>query len=267
MTTLVPTGLQPADGSCTQPSSREFDGEIHCWISFGGNVGDVRATFNAALALLSLHCDIHLGRRSGLYCSTPMGSYSGSRFLNSVCELTTRLGPHDLLTVLQSVETQLGRVREIDWGPRTLDLDLLSYGDHVINDPRLLVPHPAVAYRRFVLDPLVEVDPDWKHPLFVESASQMLTRVKTRPLRVALFNLTEDEVCELSGVLSLKFPELQLFGETEVSDETLPIRVTEAPSVCGRISVDLQRSPGDLLEKLTSAFTAMFDAPIRISDW
>lgn len=266
MTTFFPSGLQPTDVSRCEMSG-EFADVVHCWIAFGGNVGDVRATFNAALALLSLHRDIQLGKRSGLYCSTPMGSHSGSRFLNSVCGLTTRLSPHDLLTVLQSVETQLGRVREIDWGPRTLDLDLLSYGDHAIDDPRLLVPHPALTYRRFVLDPLAEVDPDWQHPLFIESTTQLLNRVKTRPLQVALPDITEGQFCELTRELSLKFPELRLLAEADASQDALPIRLTASPNVCGPLSVYLHRTPGDLHEKLTSALTAIFDSPTRVSDW
>jgi 2-amino-4-hydroxy-6-hydroxymethyldihydropteridine diphosphokinase len=263
----VPSGLWPKNEPDTTPSFHESCDEVHCWISFGGNVGDVKATFNAALALLSLHCFIQLGERSGLYCSTPMGTNSGSRFLNSVCGLKTRLSPHGLLCVLQSVETQLGRVREIDWGPRTLDLDLLSYGDSLIDEQRLLVPHPALSYRRFVLDPLAEVDPDWRHPVFAESTMQILNRVKTRPLQVALLNLTDDEICQLSGELVPKFPDLQLFSEAELTEKILPIRVKPTPTVCGPASIDLRRSPGDLLEQLTSAFTAIFDTPIRASDW
>ena len=264
MTTSFPSGLQPMISS---GRAGEFGDETHCWVAFGGNVGDVKATFNAALALLSLHCSIQLGKRSGLYCSTPMGSHSGNRFLNSVCGLTTRLGPHDLLSVLQSVETQLGRVREIDWGPRTLDLDLLSYGDHAIDDARLLVPHPALTYRRFVLDPLAEIDPNWQHPLFIESTAEMLNRVKTRPLKVALPDISHGLFCELSQELSQKFPEVSLVAENQASHNALSIRVTASPNVCGPLSVHLHRNPGDLLEKLTSALTAIFDSPIRVSDW
>ena len=240
---------------------------MHCWISFGGNVGEVRATFDAALALLSLHCHIRLGQRSGLYCSAPMGTQAGSRFLNSVCGLTTRLSPHDLLSVLQSVETQLGRVREIDWGPRTLDLDLLSYGDEVIDEPRLVIPHPALTYRRFVLDPLVEIDPDWQHPVFAESAAQILDRLKHRPLKIALSDLSGEQICELYGELMSRFPDVQLVCEQEAADNVLPIQVKAPPDCCGKKSVDLRRSPGDLLERLTAALTAIFDSPTRVSDW
>ena len=259
-------GRCPKNETISVPSLGNSGNWVHCWVSFGGNVGDVKATFNAALALLSLHCSIQLGQRSGLYCSAPMGTHSGNRFLNSVCGLTTQLAPQELLSVLQSVETQLGRVRKIDWGPRTLDLDLLSYGDQLIDEPGLLVPHPALTYRRFVLDPLAEVDPDWRHPMFDASMTDILSRVKSRPLQVALVNLTNDQVCELAAELSPRFPDLQMVSESEISDQVLPIRVKPAAK-CECLSVDLRRSPGDLREQLTSAFTAIFDSPVRISAW
>ena len=196
-----------------------------------------------------------------------MGTQAGSRFLNSICGLTTRLPPHCLLSVLQSVETQLGRVREIDWGPRTLDLDLLSYGNRILDDPQLMVPHPALTYRRFVLDPLVEVDPDWHHPIFAESAAQMLNRLKNRPLQVALQNLAEDEICELYDQLAPRFPDVKWTSQGDRSENVLGIQVKGPSFVCGQKSVDLRRSPGDRLEQLASALTAIFDTPTRVSDW
>ncbi len=241
--------------------------DVPCWISFGGNVGDVRATFDAALALLSLHCQIELCQRSGLYCSSPMGSRAGSPFLNSICGLNTQLDARDLLSVLQSVETQLGRVRDICWGPRTLDLDLLSYGSCVVAEPHLVIPHPALTYRRFVLDPLVEIDQQWCHPEFSESAGQLLGRLRDRPLKVALLDLTTEQCHELSAHLVPRFPHVQFVSAAEDSGNVLPILLTLRSTACNRAVVDLSRSPGDALEKLTSAFTAIFDSPVRVSDW
>ena len=80
MSGLIESNLSPNVESSPQAVSSRVPGDYHCWISFGGNVGDVKATFDAALALLSLHCHIQLERRSGLYCSTPMGSQAGSPF-------------------------------------------------------------------------------------------------------------------------------------------------------------------------------------------
>ena len=249
-------------------STKDSSGENkHCWISFGGNVGNVKATFDAALALLSLHSQIHLGKRSGLYCSTPMGSQAGNPFLNSVCGLTTSLAPHDLLSVLQSVEIQLGRVREIDWGPRTLDLDLLSYGDRIIDEPKLVIPHPAMTYRRFVLDPLLEIDPDWRHPAFGESTTSTLARLGKRPLQIALLDISADQLCELSGQLATYFSDLHWVTEPPWSEDVLPIHLSGSSPPAGLRLIDLRRSPGDLRERLKSALTAIFDSPKRISDW
>lgn len=251
------------DSSSIQPDSRSNI----CWISFGGNVGDVKATFDAALALLSLHCDIELHRRSGIYRASAMGSQAGSPFLNSVCELGTKMTAKHLLSVLQSVETQLGRVRDVRWGPRTLDLDLLSYGDQIVFEPDLIVPHPGLTYRRFVLDPLVEVDPDWRHPQFLESTGQLLQRLNRRPLKVFLLDASPSQIQTVAAQLGPKFPDLELVCNTPDQGNVLCVRTAAGTQGCGRSVLDLRHSPGDVLEQLTSAFTAIFDAPERISDW
>lgn len=256
------TSTESCESSSTAPSLTYHD----CWISFGGNIGDVKATFDAALALLSLHCHIRLGRRSGIYSTAPMGSQAGTPFLNSVCELSTCICPRKLLGVLQSVETQLGRLRDIRWGPRTLDLDLLSYGNQIICDPDLIVPHPALTYRRFVLDPLIEVAPHWRHPQFPnDSADRLLARLNARPLMVSLPGVAADKLGQLATQLSQRFPQLKLV-DVDCSD-ALIIQTAALPPANCRSFVDLRRSPGDLFEQLTSAMTAIFDAPERISDW
>lgn len=239
----------------------------HCWISFGGNIGDVKGTFDASLALLSLHPRIELGARSGLYSTAAMGTQAGTQFLNSICGLTTELAPKELLRVLQAVEDQLGRVRDIRWGPRTLDLDVISYGDEVIHDPELTVPHPGVTYRRFVLDPLVEIAPQWRHCLLMETAGQMLERLMRRPLKVELLDLTVEQTMTLAEQLYPRFPDLQFVRDAACDDDALPIRLKASPACRSHTVVDLRHSPGCLLEQLTSAFTVIFDAPCRISDW
>jgi 2-amino-4-hydroxy-6-hydroxymethyldihydropteridine diphosphokinase len=240
---------------------------VPCWISFGGNVGDVKATFDAALALLSLHCHIELTQRSGLYCTLPMGSQAGNPFLNSVCGLSTSLSACALLSVLQSVETQLGRLRDVRWGPRTLDLDLLSYGHHLIDEPKLVVPHPALTYRRFVLDPLVEIAPEWRHPACSGTTRQLLDRLIARPLRVALLEVPFQESQTLAAQLRQRFPHVEIVPEADAGCQVVPIRMISPTAACKKSVVDLRRSPGDMLEQLTSALTAIFDVPQRISDW
>ncbi|HEY0982496.1 2-amino-4-hydroxy-6-hydroxymethyldihydropteridine diphosphokinase [Schlesneria sp.] len=264
---LVQSGLQPNLELRHRELEPSTPTQMQCWISFGGNVGDVKATFDAALALLSLHRHIELGPRSGLYCSAPMGAQSGSEFLNSICGLKTRLNARQLLCALQSVETQLGRVRDIYWGPRTLDLDLLSYGCSVIEETNLIVPHPALTYRRFVLDPLAEVAAEWRHPLHGETTREMLGRIQIRPLPVKLLDVPMEHMEALAALIRPKFPDIQFVHPKDPTRQALLIRFAGGPPCENQTVIDLRRSPGDRHEKLTAAFTAIFDKPLRISDW
>jgi 2-amino-4-hydroxy-6-hydroxymethyldihydropteridine diphosphokinase len=101
---------------------------------------------------------------SSAYESAPWGPVDQPPFLNAVAELDTTLPPHDLLALLLATEAELGRVRDVRWGPRTCDLDLLLYGEQVVDTPDLQVPHPLLGARRFVLDPLLELAPEARLP-------------------------------------------------------------------------------------------------------
>jgi hypothetical protein len=146
-------------------------------------------------------------------------------------------------------------------------LDLISHGDAVVNDHDLTVPHPALTYRRFVLDPLVEIAPDWRHPMFSEAAWQMLSRLMSRPLSVELLDHSSEQAAVLAHQLRPRFPDLEFVCDATESNDVLPIRTTSAPSNRRQTVIDLRHSPGCLLEQLTSAFTVIFDAPVRVSDW
>jgi 2-amino-4-hydroxy-6-hydroxymethyldihydropteridine diphosphokinase len=249
------------------PSNHLASQTAKCWISFGGNVGDVKATFDAALALLSLHNQIELGNRSGLYETVPMGTQAGNSFLNSVCGLTTSLAPQCLLNVLQSVENQLGRVRDLRWGPRTLDLDLLSYGQQVLDQPDLVVPHPGLIYRRFVLDPLIEIEPDWPHPTCHASVGQIVSLLKSRPLKVTVIDATAEMIESLGEKLESRFPHVQIVSDDLISTPSFRFQICGSILDCRGTVIDLRRSPGDVFEQVTSALTAMFDVPERVADW
>jgi len=157
-----------------------------CAISLGGNLGDVPATFDRALELLTAHHEISGVTGSQLYRTTPMGAAAGDPFLNAAAVFETSLAADILLSVLQQIEHDCGRVRTLHWGPRTLDLDLLLYGDLILESPRLTVPHPAFWHRRFVLDPLVELIPDTIHPVFGTTIRQLRAKLAGRPLRICL---------------------------------------------------------------------------------
>jgi len=127
------------------------------YLGVGGNLGDVRQTFSGALAVLRTSPGIAVRSVSPLYATKPMGGpVDQPSFLNAVIEIDTSLTAHDLLDRLLRIEADFSRERTIRWGPRTLDLDLLLFGrDVIINDPPdLIVPHPRLAERAFVLVPL-----------------------------------------------------------------------------------------------------------------
>jgi 2-amino-4-hydroxy-6-hydroxymethyldihydropteridine diphosphokinase len=123
-----------------------------------------------------------LGRVSSLYDTDPVGELDQPNFLNAVAVLETELTARRLLWNLMLIERQLGRLRSSSrYGPRTIDLDLLFYGDQVIDEPELQLPHPEVASRAFVLVPLVELEPNLMHPVLGETAVNLLARLKARP--------------------------------------------------------------------------------------
>jgi 2-amino-4-hydroxy-6-hydroxymethyldihydropteridine diphosphokinase len=132
------------------------------FIALGGNVGDVRATFDRAIALLCDGADVRLVARSSDYRTPPWGVTDQPPFINAAIEVSTALTPHALLDRAQACERALGRHRERErhWGPRTIDLDLLAYDDLVISNATLTLPHPRLFERAFVLVPLAEIAPD-----------------------------------------------------------------------------------------------------------
>lgn len=131
-------------------------------ISLGGNVGDVRSTFDRALAMFCDGTAVRLVTRSSDYQTSPWGVTDQPSFINAVIAVETSLGPHALFARALEVERALGRDRrqERQWGPRKIDLDLIAYDDLELNDPDLTVPHFRLFERAFVLAPLAEIAPD-----------------------------------------------------------------------------------------------------------
>lgn len=130
-------------------------------VGIGTNVGDRLATLEAAIWTLHETDGISVADVSGIWETAPWGVVDQDPYLNAVVVIETSLGPHELLADLQATEAVFGRDRdsEVRWGPRTLDLDLLLFGDEVIDTPELTVPHPRLEERAFVLVPLLEVLP------------------------------------------------------------------------------------------------------------
>jgi 2-amino-4-hydroxy-6-hydroxymethyldihydropteridine diphosphokinase len=129
-------------------------------LGFGGNVGDVRTTLNQAVATFADGRDVILRYASSHYRTPPWGVLNQPRFINMAISVETKLTPRELLQRAINVEAKFGRDRSQGrWGPRTLDIDVLSYDDLVIDEPGLILPHPRMFERAFVLVPLNEIVP------------------------------------------------------------------------------------------------------------
>lgn len=131
------------------------------YIGIGSNLDDPRSQVQAAMDTLDVHENCNVIRRSSLYTSEPVGFADQPDFVNAVCALSTTLDPYQLLCELLDTEKKIGRIRShLPNRPRRIDLDLLLYSTRQINSPNLIVPHPRMHERRFVLEPLVEIAPD-----------------------------------------------------------------------------------------------------------
>lgn len=130
------------------------------YVGLGSNLGDKLGYIKQALDMLEAVPGLSLLRVASLYETAPWGNVEQAWYVNTVAEIDSQLTPEQLLEVCLSIEKQLGRTREVRWGPRTLDLDLLLFGHEKIKLPQLQVPHPRLAERAFVLVPLAELQPD-----------------------------------------------------------------------------------------------------------
>jgi len=136
---------------------------VEAFVALGANLGDAQATVRWAMDQLAKLPETTLLMRSSLYCSAPVDAV-GPDFINAVVSLSTALTAPDLLGALQHLEQQAGRQRPYYHAPRTLDLDLLTYGDGRVNSPKLTLPHPRMHQRAFVLMPLAEIAPTRVNP-------------------------------------------------------------------------------------------------------
>jgi 2-amino-4-hydroxy-6-hydroxymethyldihydropteridine diphosphokinase len=143
------------------------------YLSLGSNVGDRAKNLRAAVAALG-KTGVQVVRVSSVYETEPVDYLDQTWFLNMAVEAETELAELDLLHALRGIETQMGSKKIIAKGPRLIDMDILLYGDKVIDTPELQIPHPRMHLRRFVLEPLAEIAPDVGHPVSHVSAKEML---------------------------------------------------------------------------------------------
>jgi len=148
---------------------------VTVYLGLGSNVGNRQDNLDRALDLLSQR--LRTGKVSSIYDTEPIGNVNQPRFLNLVCQAYTRLAPRELLTLAKGIELKLGRVLGKSNAPRPIDIDILFYGDLVIETPELVIPHPRLTERAFVLVPLDEIAPDLVHPVSGKTVKELMSAV------------------------------------------------------------------------------------------
>ena len=148
------------------------------YIGFGSNIGDRLTHIQNAIQNLSKTEGITLRQISSLYKTDPVGYEAQAQFLNGVAAIQTTLSPLPLLHILKDIETAIGRKHRTRWGPREIDLDILIYGDMCLQTEKLVIPHPEMHRRGFVLVPLAEIAPNLVHPVFQETIQTLHNRLE-----------------------------------------------------------------------------------------
>lgn len=146
---------EPMSALATTHDASPFD----ALVGLGSNIGDKVANIRQAITLLMEPGDIRLVRTSRFYRTPPWGVLEQDWFVNACIAVATELGPHELLARCLAVENEMKRVREVRWGPRIIDVDVLTYKDVTLSDPELTLPHPRITERAFVLLPLADIAP------------------------------------------------------------------------------------------------------------
>jgi 2-amino-4-hydroxy-6-hydroxymethyldihydropteridine diphosphokinase len=151
----------------------------NAYIGLGSNLGLREKNIAAALNALQTTRDIEVVKVSRLYETEPVGGPAGqSPFINAAAHVKTTLSPERLLGLCLAIEESLGRKRDVHWGPRTIDLDLLCYDQEIIVSPELTLPHPMMHERRFVMEPLAEIAPALMHPVLEQTAAELLASLE-----------------------------------------------------------------------------------------
>lgn len=149
------------------------------YLSLGSNLGDRARNLRDAIAALPA-AGVHVNRTSSFYETEPVDFAAQPWFLNCVVEAETAVAPADLLHALRTIESRMGSTKQFAKGPRRLDIDILLYDDRAVDTPDLQIPHPRMTRRRFVLEPLVEIAPQLRHPAWNATAAELLAQLPDR---------------------------------------------------------------------------------------
>jgi 2-amino-4-hydroxy-6-hydroxymethyldihydropteridine diphosphokinase len=148
------------------------------YVGLGSNLGNRKKYLVSAIARIDSCREICVVNKSSFYETKPVGGPSQPDYVNCVIELDTETEPQSLLEEFKGIELELGRKPGTRWGPRVIDIDILLYGNKVINDSNLKVPHESMHKRIFVLEPLCEISPDFKHPVLRKTIFELLKDLK-----------------------------------------------------------------------------------------
>ncbi len=153
-------------------------GKATVYLSLGSNVGDREEYIEQAVFLLEKNPKLDVLKRSSNFETEAEGDRSQPLFINAAVMIKTKLPPYELLDICQEIEATLGREREIEWGPRTIDIDILIYEGEIMSDDKLQLPHPLMHERLFVLRPLREIAPNLMHPVLEKSIDSLCDEKK-----------------------------------------------------------------------------------------
>ena len=215
-----------------------------CLIALGANLGDRKATLSEALKRLDATQGMSIVSRSTWLETRPIGGPGGQPpFLNGAAILETSLDPESLARRLQQIETDLGRRRLVRWDARAIDLDVLLYADVVIETPQLVVPHPRMAVRRFVLEPAKEIAGDWIHPTIGWTIEQLWRHLTSATPYLAITGLPGSGKTQLAEALAGQLP-VRLIADSPPpggAPGSLPAGDSPSPTVAREIEFLVRR--------------------------
>ena len=178
--------------------------ETRAYLGLGSNLGDRVDAIRMACNTLGAHPEITVERLSSLYETPPVGMTDQPDFVNAVAEVLTALSARDLLAICLEIEAHMGRVRNVRWGPRVIDIDILVYGTEVVDEADLTVPHARLSERAFALAPLAELAPDLQPPGFSGKVTELLAM---RDDRTVVRRIGKLDIGNLDHVAPFRFLE------------------------------------------------------------